>query len=218
MLCLCLACAGHYPLDKGCAGRQLKQAPRKREAVVGSWSQMLTSSLILPLESEMIAVAYTYPWSLFWGCLATSEWVQRKKLLCWAHPSPPTPAQQYCPPSLLGLLSHHTLAPSGYLHAANPSPLPWVWPPKLKPLTTSVMSTSSWGVLGSADCASLSGLASVNQLLCSPLRLQSSLCPCGSACQLMDFPSCRKIFPSQLPPKDTCPILIPPPPLSFFLF
>ena len=53
LLSLSLACAGHYPLDKACASTQLTQAPRKREAVVGSWSQPSPA-------------VWSYLWSLRW--------------------------------------------------------------------------------------------------------------------------------------------------------
>ena len=72
--------------------------------------------------------------------------------------------------------------PSGCIHAANPSPLPGIWPPKPKlssqPPPTPVVeqtSLSGWWVLVGTNplCGNLSTLPSALLMLCSPPWLWS---------------------------------------------
>ena len=110
------------------------------------------------------------------------------------------------PGFFLDFLSCGALAPSGCLHAANPSPFLGVRPLKPEPQHPSPTrpsrqaSVSGWGLLVGTDplCGILSTLLSTPLLLHSPLRLQSSHLPIPAS--EGGFLVCRKFSSFTAPP------------------
>ena len=70
---------------------------------------------------------------------------------------------------------------SGRVHAANPSPLPGVWPPKLEPQLPAPTCPGGWADkplgLVSAGCCQSSVRESLHFALCSPVAALSSVAP-----------------------------------------
>ena len=119
------------------------------------------------------------------------------------------------------------LVPSGCVHAANPSPLPGVWPPKPEPQLPAPphpahpggeqTSLSGWWVLIGTDplCRNLSALPSAPLLLCSSPWLWS-LPPPLLSCQWRGFLVCGNFSSFTAPSQRcrSCPFLLS----LFFLF
>ena len=110
--------------------------------------------------------------------------------------------ESYCQDYLLGpgLLSHHTLASSAI--SMQPTPVLFLG----SYLQSTSPSLPQWWVPQAWECwAALTVQVSLCFGLSEPVTMLSSeapklpLCPCWSACQWMDFSSCRKIFPFTVP-------------------
>lgn len=131
LLYFSLVYAGHYPFDGGMQVQQPICAPRAytrqgQLLLPACRSLSKCSGQCLPLETAVVLIAHTHPWSSCGWHLV--EYVQEKKLLSWFCPSPhvlPPLPQQWHLASLEGLVFwvYSELLHSNsfsYLWSANP--------------------------------------------------------------------------------------------------
>ena len=167
---------------------------------IGPWvAAVFHSHLWIPrcqcrlMPTPVAHVGSALPWKklLWWTCLSPHVPSNNGALpLLWAQASSWTPA----------FVVYHTLASSGCLCAANPSPLPKVWPPKPEsqhPAPACHMDEHLRLVSANQHWSSVQ--VSLCFALCKPFAALSSkalklpLCPGWSPRQWGDFPVCRKL-------------------------